>query len=250
MKSFKNLLVSFGLIVLLAPLGLNQTRFSIESGDRQISLIELYTSEGCSSCPPGDQWLSALKNHPDLWKKFVPVSFHVDYWDYIGWKDPFGAKKFSIRQRFYANEWQSQSVYTPGFVLNGTEWKAWGDSIPENSQPIGNLKVTQLSESDFLAEFKPMDSISLKEAEIHMAILEMDLESHVKAGENRGKTLRHDFVVRAMSRADLKKDAMGLKTILKKPVFAPGAHQQLAFVFWVTPKGKQTPMQCVGAFVP
>src|SRR4029077_9083235 len=62
---------------------------TFESGDTQSSLIELFTSEGCSSCPPAEKWLSALKSSSDLWKKAVPVAFHVDYWDHLGWRDRF-----------------------------------------------------------------------------------------------------------------------------------------------------------------
>src|SRR5690348_8781739 len=73
--------------------------FHFESGDTQTPLLELYTSEGCSSCPPAEAWLSQLKKSPKLWKDFVPVSFHVDYWDYLGWKDPFAMKAYSRRQQ-------------------------------------------------------------------------------------------------------------------------------------------------------
>ena len=68
-----------------------ETRF--ESGPQQISLVELYTSEGCSSCPPAEAWLSRLKEEPGLWKNFVPIAFHVDYWDRLGWRDRFSSPR-------------------------------------------------------------------------------------------------------------------------------------------------------------
>jgi hypothetical protein len=116
-----------------------------QSSDHQTALLELYTSEGCSGCPPAEAWLSQLKNLPRLWKDFVPVAFHVDYWDYLGWRDPWATKGFSERQRSYAQPWGSDSVYTPGFVLNGKEWGA-GSGL--NDGPLasttrgGMLKVT------------------------------------------------------------------------------------------------------------
>src|SRR5437867_5566462 len=88
---------------------------TFESGDTQSSLIELFTSEGCSSCPPAERWLSALKSRSDLWKKAVPVAFHVDYWDHLGWRDRFAKPEFTSRQQRYAAAWGGDSVYTPGF---------------------------------------------------------------------------------------------------------------------------------------
>src|SRR5581483_3259392 len=96
---------------------------TLRSGDSQASLIELFSSEGCSSCPPAEEWLSGLQTSNGLWKEFVPVSFHVDYWDYLGWKDKWASPEFTRRQRSYASLFNSDSVYTPEFVLNGREWK-------------------------------------------------------------------------------------------------------------------------------
>jgi hypothetical protein len=96
-----------------------------ESSSRQTALLELYTSEGCSSCPPTDRWMSALENEPGLWNEFIPIALHVDYWDYIGWKDRFVSLEYSARQRQYAQEQSLKTVYTPGFVYNGNEWRNW-----------------------------------------------------------------------------------------------------------------------------
>src|SRR5205814_757208 len=83
---------------------------TFESSDAQSSLIELFTSEGCSSCPPAEKWLSALKSSSDLWKKAVPVAFHVDYWDHLGWRDRFAKPEFTSRQQRYAAAWGGDSV--------------------------------------------------------------------------------------------------------------------------------------------
>src|SRR5512146_1099322 len=115
-----------------------------QSSEKMTSLVELYTSEGCSSCPPAEAWLSRQKNAAGLWKNFVPVAFHVDYWDYLGWRDPWAAAQFSDRQRAHAQQWRSDTVYTPGFVLNGREFRDWGrKEIPSSSDTtIGVLTAT------------------------------------------------------------------------------------------------------------
>src|SRR6266853_4246963 len=98
---------------------------AFQSSQTKTHLLELFTSEGCSSCPPAEAWLSKLKGAPGLWSDFVPVAFHVDYWDHLGWRDKWASGQFSDRQRDYAQAWGSDSVYTPGFVLNGKEWRNW-----------------------------------------------------------------------------------------------------------------------------
>src|SRR5262252_2023521 len=117
---------------------LGTERIHFQSGTNRTALIELYTSEGCSSCPPAEEWLSKLKAHPRLWIDLVPAAFHVDYWDYLGWRDPFGAAAYSDRQRTYAAEWKSRSIYTPGFVLDGKEFRGWfkPDKLPQASDRI------------------------------------------------------------------------------------------------------------------
>jgi hypothetical protein len=115
---------------------------TFESGDMQTTLIELFTSEGCSSCPPADAWMSRLKTNPDLWKNIVPAVFHVDYWDGLGWRDRFAKPEFTARQRQYVATWRGDSVYTPGFVVNGREWRDWhGNRALWREQPAkaGNL---------------------------------------------------------------------------------------------------------------
>jgi hypothetical protein len=92
-----------------------QAEVIIASPNTHVSLLELYASEGCISCPPADAWVSKLKSHSGLWKSIVPVVFHVDYWNYIGWKDRFSSAEHSSRQRSYARSKNLKTVYTPGF---------------------------------------------------------------------------------------------------------------------------------------
>src|SRR5271170_8405110 len=76
---------------------------SFKSSERQTALLELYTSEGCSSCPPAEAWLTRLKGAPGLWNDFVPLAFHVEYWDNQSWRDKWSSRQFSDRQRGYAD---------------------------------------------------------------------------------------------------------------------------------------------------
>src|SRR5437867_2256011 len=98
-------------VIFVANLNAQNTSFTFQSAREQTALIELYTSEGCSSCPSAETWLSRLKESPGLWKDFVPLAFHVDYWDYLGWRDLWASKSFSDRQRAYAKQWRSDSIY-------------------------------------------------------------------------------------------------------------------------------------------
>ena len=173
---------------------------TFESGDMQSSLIELFTSEGCSSCPPAEKWLSALKSSSDLWKKAVPVAFHVDYWDHLGWRDRLAKPEFTSRQQRYAAAWGGDSVYTPGFVVNGKEWRGWfgGNAMPITSTKVGVLRVSVGDDGKVSATFIPSRPLTL-----NVALLGNDLESDVKRGENSGRKLRHDFVVLQLAKSEM-----------------------------------------------
>ena len=175
-----------------------------KSGSATVPLLELYTSEGCSSCPPADKWLSAQKNDPT---QFIPLAFHVDYWDYIGWKDKFSKAEYSDRQRKIASFNSAGFVYTPQFVMNGRDFKGWDNSRlkeqVQSSQKIASRANLSLNSSatangEILLKVtaeavKPSDA---KNVDIFVAIYENKLSSIVKAGENNGRELKHDYVVR------------------------------------------------------
>src|SRR5260370_670544 len=105
---------------------------TFQSATERTALLELYTSEGCSSCPPAEAWLSGLKKSPGLWKDFVPLAFHVDYWDYLGWRDPWAERGFSDRQRAYAENWHNENVYTPAFAPEGFNASFRPDESPHS----------------------------------------------------------------------------------------------------------------------
>jgi hypothetical protein len=102
-----------------------QPQCSAVSGSQTNALVELYTSEGCSSCPPADQWLTRLKTQSNQLGNIVPIALHVDYWDYIGWKDNFANPAFAKRQRDMAASGRARGVYTPQIAINGQDTRSW-----------------------------------------------------------------------------------------------------------------------------
>ena len=189
----------------------------LSSGEQQVTLVELFTSEGCSSCPPADRWLSGLKTDADLWKRFVPIAFHVDYWDYIGWKDRFARAEYSARQRQYAKEGAVRFVYTPGVFYHGAEWQGWRrtNSIANNDSDVGNLTVHVDGDSAAI-QFNNKNT-NIKRLDVHVAVLGMNLETSVRAGENKGRRLSHDFVALDIVSSRLKRSGSGFSTVSKLP---------------------------------
>lgn len=244
--------LALGALLLSAVPLMSADVIQFQSGATQTALLELYTSEGCSSCPAAEAWLSRLKENPKLWKDFVPVAFHVDYWDYLGWKDPFSGKAYTQRQHAYASQWRSRSVYTPGFVLDGKEWR--GGLNPEDrprasNKPAGLLTARSEDGRQWTLHFQPAAGSASSACEFHAALLGFDLSSNVKGGENRGRKLGHDFVVLTLASSagtrsgDAAQAALALKP---NPAFAP---RRLAIAAWVTPSKSLQPVQAVGGWL-
>jgi hypothetical protein len=176
-----------------------------QSGPGTAALVELYTSEGCSSCPPADRWLASLgKRHAP--GSVVPLALHVDYWDYIGWKDPYAKPAFSGRQRKLTQLQRLAFVYTPQVMLQGRDFRAWqGPGFDAavaqiNAEPARariRLAIEKLGAEAMAVDIRAelLDRSHLKDAAVYVASYENRLASTVTAGENRGRTLRHDFVV-------------------------------------------------------
>lgn len=221
---------------------------TFESDETPATLIELFTSEGCSSCPPADAWVSTLKANPDLWKKVVPVVFHVDYWDRLGWPDRFASAANTARQRRYAAAWNSNSVYTPGFVANGREWRDWSQRNGIPAAPpakAGRLRVT-LHEKSVEVSFAPALGVSGPFI-AEVALLGGDLESDVRRGENSGRKLRHDFTVLQLARASLQ--AADGRLTATVPLAAKTADRPAAIAAWITKGEAQPPLQATGGWL-
>ena len=235
--------------VLLAAAPLFAGPITFESTETPVTLLELFTSEGCSSCPPADAWVSKLKANPDLWKRVVPVVFHVDYWDGLGWPDRFATRGNTDRQRRYAAAWRSNSVYTPGFVLNGREWRDWFNRgvLPAPSPAkVGKLQVTLRDRTHADATFTPIGD-SPKPLQIELALLGGNLESDVKRGENGGRKLRHDFVVLHLATAALTSSDGRFTASISLPEKVTGA--PIALAAWINTGDAQSPIQAVGGWL-
>lgn len=182
---------------LLAPVT-HAATCTATSGPSRTSLLELYTSEGCSSCPPADKWLSQLS--PD--SGVVPLAFHVDYWDRLGWRDPFGQAAFSQRQR--ARNRGLGWVYTPQVMLDGADYRNWHRSRTLQMKPdpasVGLvLTLTQTPERiDVQVNSRLIGPASGEHAQLYLALYENHLSSKVAAGENARRTLHHEHVVREL----------------------------------------------------
>lgn len=215
---------------------------TFNSGPGQVTLLELYTSQGCSSCPPAERYLNTLTGHDDLWTRLVPLAFHVDYWDYIGWRDPYGAPAHGQRQRALAAAAQARTVYTPGFFNNGREWRGWvfrRDPQAIDAEP-GNLAVT-VDGGRLAAQF----AASGGELDLHVAVLGFGISTAVARGENRGRTLPQEFVVlgyRRIPSADGRWEA-------PLPDYTRQGMQRLALAAWVSPAGQPAPLQATGGWL-
>lgn len=216
----------------------------ISSGENNTPLLELFTSEGCSSCPPAEEWLSRQTKSPELWKRFVPVAFHVDYWNYLGWTDPYSSPEWSARQRDYYRLGQARSVYTPGFFLNGREWRI-GESL--SGQPkVGVLKLKIRDDGTMVADFSPVASPAGPYL-MTVAPLACGVDQSVRGGENAGKTLHHDFVALAIVQGSMKPDSQGSFTATLS--ISPGvAAAMKAVAAWVTQGDEATPIQAAGGW--
>lgn len=190
-------------IALLSP-SLSWAACDVKSGPKTIALVELYTSEGCSSCPPADKRLSQLPSRDYSLKEVVPISLHVDYWDDLGWKEPFAQPQFSERQSWLVHVNGHKTSFTPHFFVSGMEVRDWrgdlGDrlkritaeparaSISVHAETAGPGAVSVAASATAPASGDPLA--------LFVVLTEDKLTSSVSAGENRGVTLSHDHVVR------------------------------------------------------
>lgn len=209
---------------------------SFESGQEQNRLIELYTSEGCSSCPPAEKWVNSLYSKPGLYEDFVPLAFHVDYWDYIGHKDPMAKPQYTQRQRSYASQWSAPNIYTPGFVLDGKEWRSLRRNAPKGkSKKVGNITVSK-SDKGYEVSFSKKGNYRM-----YGALLVHGVENKIRRGENSGRTLKHNFVVNELIGKKAKNSKASFT--FEKPTIG---HKEQALAFWVTSLDSLEPIQVAG----
>jgi hypothetical protein len=216
------------------------------SGPGRVHLVELFTSESCSSCPPADQWLSALQSDKGLFKSFVPIAFHVDYWNDSGWEDKFSSNAMTKRQVALANRWIEPAVYTPGVIADGLEWKEWRKGqLPKAGGPSeAEISLFQDGTQDFTVEIKFKNKLR-KNYAVYFALLGLGIESQVTGGENSGRQLKHNFVVLQWEKVPVT-DAHSAHAKLAnlKPKYS-----KLVAVAWLEEDGNPTPLQAVGGFL-
>lgn len=164
----------------------------VRSGPRPPAVVELYTSEGCSSCPPADRWLSTLKTADNV----LALSFHVNYWNHLGWRDPFATTETTARQYRLKEALGGKYVYTPQVVLNGRDHRNWNGQragslggLPPASAPALHLRREGQVVTATIASVPGTDIAG------YWAVLQDGLVSKVTRGENAGEDLRHDHVV-------------------------------------------------------
>lgn len=239
------LIASFGLSAAKQPDG----PWTFSSGGTRVALLELYTSEGCSSCPPADRWLSGLEDHPDLFRTFVPIAFHVDYWNYIGWRDRFSDKDYSNRQRRYIDEGAARAVYTPGFFRAGEEWLGWRRPRPVIADEQGDAGELSVRVEDGQLAARYVANANTHDAlDLHVTLLGMNLETEVRAGENRGRKLEHDFVVltHSVTRLDPAGSSWGGVASIRTDGLETN---DVAIAVWVSEPGDQAPLQATGGYL-
>jgi hypothetical protein len=180
-------------------------------------IVELFTSEGCSSCPPADALLARLeKTQPVTGARIIALEEHVDYWNQLGWKDPFSSAQFRVRQNDYAVAAHVENVYTPQMVVNGQVGFDGGDAN-RAFQEIGRAAQAQMNSQASVTSIELSSAPNAKNAEmldlsvrvtnqktgkprdanLYLVVTENELSTHIGAGENAGRTLRHAAVVRS-----------------------------------------------------
>jgi len=176
------------------------------SGPLRVAVLELYTSEGCDSCPPADRWVSELPARKLTADRVIALAFHVDYWNDLGWIDPFSQSQFSARQRQQSRRRGASFVYTPQLLLNGQDYRRavlfddFESKVKTFNQlkPQAQIRLRLTGSADALDSQVDVNAENARQlrAEVYLALFENNLATAVKAGENKGRMLTHDFVVR------------------------------------------------------
>lgn len=202
---------AFWIGLALASLGIS---LPARAGESPV-LVELFTSQGCSSCPPAEDWLNGDGMTLFQKGKIIPLAFHVDYWDYLGWKDPFSSPQNTQLQKNYADLWNSRSIYTPQIVVQGKTGFVGSDDERARGEiqrakgetfPL-SLRVQSLP----TAVQVTLSSFPSPKADIWVVLFQNGCVTKVERGENRGRTLIENFVVRQWERID--GDSQGNRTV-------------------------------------
>ena len=219
------------------------------SSGARTQLVELYTSQGCSSCPPAEHLLSKQLQSNRLWKDIIPIAFHVDYWDYLGWKDIYSKPSYTQRQHQHYQLGNVSNVYTPGFVVDGKEWRGFfrGRDIPKTQETAGDLTLNWDSENQ-TAQVTYVDSVR-QPSYCYFAILGFEQGVAIAAGENTGLKINQDFVALHVQKTAIKREASSYQCQASLQFHTEGlTHKSRAIVSWVTDSLEQ-PLQATGGWL-
>lgn len=176
---------------------------SFYAQEKSVVVLELFTSQGCSSCPPADKLLEDIKNTSDN-SRVIPIAYHVDYWDYIGWKDPFASRAYSNKQRDYAEKFLSSSVYTPQLVINGDEHFVGSDrnkiqrrikQILQRESSANAITISDVEKDSDKIRFSFQIHGKIKKSTLHYLLVIDERITAISRGENRNRTLKNNNIV-------------------------------------------------------
>jgi hypothetical protein len=234
----------------------------------RVVVVELFTSEGCSSCPPADALLKELSEQQKVQgAQIVALEEHVDYWNHLGWKDPYSAAEFSQRQEDYSHVLGTDGVYTPQMIVDGQSEFVGSRSLAakEAIQKAANQPKAEIvlvpsanfssGKPTFEVEIKSLGGISVPgEMELGVAVTEKGLQTDVKAGENSGETLKHAAVVRSLRKVDTLRDTAGYNHRIQVTIEPGWKKENLAVVVFLAEKSSRkiigaaaTPLGSTGA---
>jgi hypothetical protein len=226
-----------GLLALPAAAAPAGSACKAASGPRTTPLVELFTSEGCDSCPPADRWLSAEFPRAVAPGAPVALAFHVDYWDRLGWVDRFGSPRWTERQYDAVRAHRDGFAYTPQVLLQGRDFRGWGRDAARALDDVAqkparaDLELTATLDGNAVranVAARVGDAALRKSATIVVAYADSALTSDVKAGENRGVRLTHDHVVRALAKG--REGATEASASFTRPAEAGAAPTLVAFI--------------------
>lgn len=210
------LAVVLGAFAFIAGAGTKPAATGTKLAAKGFAVVELFTSEGCSSCPPADALVAAVQKEDKDQPVYV-LAFHVDYWDRLGWKDAFSNAAYSDRQKDYGRWLRLSSIYTPEVVVNGqTEFvgsdaralrQAIANGLQEPAGATLTLDAAQLNGANLKWQARATSVADRKDWRLVIAVVAHNASTQVKAGENGGKTLSHVQIVRSLATAKL--DAKG-----------------------------------------
>jgi hypothetical protein len=238
-------------LILIALTSQVRGELRFQSTMQQVALIELFTSEGCSSCPPAEKWMGELTHEKGLWTSFVPVAFHVDYWDQLGWRDSFATRQATQRQYEYAKHWGNGSVYTPCFVRNGDEWRRDNTNLAGPVSAEAGVLTAKLSDNHvWEIEYKPTTHVA-EGLDVTVALLGSGIVSSIRSGENAGRELRHDFSVLAFSKVAMNATSEGRfgALITLPPETDVQYASSRAIAVWIVKHGTVVPIQATGGWL-